>query len=199
MQAFLSYNHQDKDEARRLGGQLTFAGARIWFDDWEVQAGDSIPGKVNEALASMDTLLLVWSENANRSKWVRRELETAITRSTEEDGLRVIPVLLDGTPLPALLRPLKWVDLRDGDLGRAVNEIMGFANDQQRLMAIQGALDESGLVVEYFHGYGPLVCCPNCAAPVNRLKPTSATDWERDAEYAGFRCLECGFEDGGEV
>jgi hypothetical protein len=49
--AFLSYNHQDKEEARRLGGQLTFAGAQIWFDDWEVQAGDSIPGKVNEALS----------------------------------------------------------------------------------------------------------------------------------------------------
>jgi hypothetical protein len=197
--AFLSYNHQDKEEARRLGAQLTFVGAQIWFDEWEVQAGDSIPGKVNEALATMDTLLLMWSEHANRSKWVRSELETAITRLTEDEGFRVIPVRLDSTPLPPLLRPLKWVELRDGDLGRAVNEIMGFANDQQRLMAIQEALDESRLLVQYVHGYGPLVCCPRCGASVDRLKPTSATDWELDAEYAGFLCQDCGFQDGGEV
>ena len=107
---------------------LTLAGAYVWFDDWEVRAGDSIPGKVNDALASVDTLVLLWSARADRSKWVRAELETAITRSLDgEDNVRVIPVRLDGTTLPALLRRVKWVDLADDDVARAVNEIMGFA------------------------------------------------------------------------
>lgn len=200
MEAFLSHNHADKDMGRRLGAQLTLAGAYVWFDDWEVRAGDSIPGKVNDALASVNTLVLLWSANADRSKWVRAELETLITRSLDgEDNVRVIPVRLDGTTLPALLRRVKWVDLADDDVARAVNEIMGFATDQQRLMAIQQTLDEAGIDVGYFEGYGPAVCCPRCGAGVDRLSGWSAVDYQRDDTYAGLRCEDCGFEDGGEI
>jgi hypothetical protein len=77
--AFLSHNRCDKSTARRLGAQLRLVGADAWFDDWEVRAGDSIPGKVNEALAAVDSLVLVWPANAERSAWVRAELERAIS------------------------------------------------------------------------------------------------------------------------
>lgn len=197
--AFLSHNRADKDTARRLGAQLTLAGAYVWFDDWEVRAGDSIPGKVNDALARVDTVILVWSASANKSEWVRAELETAIGRSIEAHTFRVICIRVDDTPLPLLLRRLKWVDLSDDDLTRAVNEIMGFANDQDRLRAIQVALDEAGLDIRWFEGYGPVVCCPRCGVGVDRLKGWSAVDERRDDLYAGFECEDCGFNDGGEV
>jgi TIR domain len=129
VQAFLSYNSNDKSSARRLGGQLKFVGADVWFDDWNIRAGDSIPGKVNEALEALDTVILVWSAHSDRSSWVRAELETAIMRSIDDGGFRVIPVRLDEAPLPSLLLPLKWVQLSEDDVGRAVNEIMGFAGD----------------------------------------------------------------------
>jgi hypothetical protein len=197
--AFLSHNRHDKSTARRLGAQLQLAGAYVWFDDWEVRAGDSIPGKINEAFAAVDSLVLIWSANAHRSTWVRAELESAITTAIEDHTFRVIAVRLDDTPLPALLRPLKWVDLSDGDVGRAVNEIMGFANDQDRLRAIQETLDEAGIEVRFFEGYGAVVCCPRCGAGVDHLRGWSATDPVRDDMYAGFRCEVCGFNDGGEI
>jgi hypothetical protein len=197
--AFLSHNRRDKSTARRLGAQLKLVGADVWFDDWEVRAGDSIPGKVNEALAKVDSVLLIWSANANRSAWVRAELETAITRAIEDQTFRVITVRLDDAPLPALLRPLKWVDLSDRDVAEAVNEIMGFANDQDRLRAIQEVLDEAGIELRYFEGYGPVVCCPRCGAGVDRLRGWSEIDYARDDTYAGFKCLDCNFNDGGEI
>jgi TIR domain len=201
--AFLSYNHSDKRTARRLGSQLKLVGADVWFDDWEVAAGDSIVGKVNEGLAMVDTLIVVWSANADRSQWVRAELETAIVRSLgEEHRFRVIPVRLDETVLPALLRPLKWVELNDdelgGGVGRVVNEIMGFANDQDRLRAIQEMLGESGLRVRYFEGAGSYVCCPGCGGDVDRLKGWMQTDYDRDSTYMGVKCEDCGFQEGGE-
>jgi DNA-directed RNA polymerase subunit RPC12/RpoP len=199
MHVFISYNHHDRKTARRLGGQLRLVGGDVWFDEWEVKAGDSIPGKVNDALAAVDTVVLVWSTQANRSAWVRAELETAIARAIDDDGFRVITVRLDSTLPPPLLRRLKWIDLIDEDVGRAVNEIMGFANDQQRLLAIQGALDEAAIEVRYFQGYGTVVCCPQCGAKVSRLRGWSQTDVERDDTYAGMRCDDCGFEDGGEI
>jgi hypothetical protein len=197
---FLSHNRQDKDLARRLGAQMRLAGADVWFDEWEIRAGDSIPGKVNEGLAAVDTvLLLVWSVDADRSEWVRAEFETAITQGMADETLRVIPVILDDTALPPLLTRIRWVDLQDGDETRAVNEIMGFANDQDRLRAIQEHLDEAGIEVAYFHGYGPLVCCPKCGAGVDHLEGWSQVDERRDDTYAGFKCTACGFSDGGEI
>lgn len=199
MFAFLSHNSNDKAIARKLGGQLKLVGADVWFDSWELKAGDSIVGKVNDALASVDTVILVWSNHASRSDWVRAEMEAAITRALADRIFRVIPVRLDDIPLPPLLTSIKRVDLFDDDVSRAVDEIMGFTNDSDRLRAIQGTLDEAGITVEYFHGYGAVVCCPRCGAGVNRLKAWSATDHSRDDMYAGLECLECGFSDGGEI
>lgn len=197
--AFLSHNHADKELARQLGAQLTLVGAFVWFDDWEVRAGDSIPGKVNDALATVDTVILVWSVHADRSNWVRAELETAIVRAIDDKTFRVIGVRVDNTPLPALLLRLKWVDLSDGDVTRAVNEIMGFSTDQHRLRAIQATLGEAGIDIRWFEGYGPVVCCPRCGAGVDRLKGWAQVDERRDDTYAGFECRDCGFSDGGEI
>jgi DNA-directed RNA polymerase subunit RPC12/RpoP len=76
---------------------------------------------------------------------------------------------------------------------------MGFATDQDRLRAIQAALDEASIEVRYFEGYGRLVCCPKCGASVDKLEGWSQVDERRDDMYAGFRCTECGFNDGGEL
>ena len=183
LHVFLSHNRDDKDTARRLGGQMRLAGADVWFDEWEIRAGDSIPGKVNDALAVVDTVLLLWSASANGSEWVRAKFEAAVTRGIEDATLRVIPVLLDDCPLPALLQRLR----------------VGFATDQDRLRAIQAALDEASIEVRYLEGYGPLVCCPKCGADVDKLEGWSEVDERRDDMYAGFRCRECGFNDGGEI
>lgn len=199
MHVFRSHNAADKDLARRLGAQMRLSGADVWFDEWEIRAGDSIPGKVNEALDTVDTVVLLWSSDADRSKWVRAEFETALARGMEEGSLRVIPVLLDDTPVPALLRRIRWVDLRDDDASRAVNEIMGFATDQDRLLAIQQHLDEAGLEVAFFEGYGPVVCYPRSGAGVGHLRGWSAVDERRDDMYAGVECTKCGFNDRGEV
>jgi hypothetical protein len=72
---------------------------------------------------------------------VRAELETVISEAIDDEDRRVVPVLLDDTPLPALPRRIRWIDLRDGDETRATNEIMGFAHDQARLLAIQTHLE----------------------------------------------------------
>jgi hypothetical protein len=197
MDAFLSHNYHDKDVARRLGAQLKLVGANVCFGEWEIRAGDSLPDKVNDALATIDTVILIWSRHANRSRWVRAEFETAIVRAIEENTFRVIPMRCDDTPLPVLLRRLKWTELRDDDITRAVNDIMGFANDQDRLRAIQAVLGEARIDVRYFEGYGPVVCCPRCGAGVDRLRGWSETDYLCDDTYAGFKCEDCGFNDGG--
>jgi hypothetical protein len=178
---------------------LKLVGADVWFDAWDIKPGESIVGKINEALELVDTLILLWSASARKAPWVRAEMASAISRALAEGSVRVIPVRLDETPLPPLLADIKRVDLFDGDVARAVDEIMGFASDADRLRAIQETLDTAGIEVGYFYGYGAIVCCPHCGAVVSRLEGWSDTDHANDRMYAGVRCTVCLWSDGGEV
>lgn len=200
MKVFLSYNHADRDVARGLGAHLKLAGADVWIDDWEIRAGDSIPGKVSEGLTMYDTFVLVWSSHASRSPWVGTELDTAIQRRSTEASVRIIPVRLDQTDLPPLLRPLKRLDYPvPHAIEEVVREIMGFATDRHRVRAIQAVLEAAQVKVDFYHGYGPVAGCPRCGAGLEAIEGWSQPDRKRGDEYAGARCRECGWEDGGEV
>lgn len=159
----------------------------------------SITGKVNDAFARVDSVIVLWSSSAAGSSWVRAELEAAIQSGIEVGTLRIIPVCLDVTPLPALLRPVRRVDLCDEDVTQAVNGIIGFSNDRDRLKAIQETLDEAQIEVEYFYGHGAVVVCPECGAGLDHLEGWQAVDEERDDMYAAVRCRACRWEGGGEI
>ncbi len=195
---FLSHNAADKPFARRLGSQLALAGAEVWFDEWEIRAGDSLTAKINEGLAAFDTFVLIWSEDAARSKWVGRELAAALARGIKDGSLRVIPVLLDETEFPALLADLRYLrgDLPDSQVAA---EILGLAGEREWLMAIQATLEYAGIDVGYFPGYGAIVGCPNCGAGLASIEGWHDTDFQRGDEYAGARCRECRWSDGGEL
>lgn len=198
MRLFLSHNAADRDEARRLGAQLKLVGADVWFDQWEIRAGDSIVGAVDEALAQFEVFVVVWSANAAGSPWVRAEVETAVVRRMDDQSLRVVPVRVDETELPPLLQPLRYVSLEDG-VEEAVDAIMGFDGDRDRIRAIQNVLAEAAIEVGYFPGYGPAVGCARCGAPLSALTYWHDIDHRRDDEYGGVRCTECGWSDGGEL
>ena len=43
---------------------LRFDGFRLWFDEWEIKPGDSIPAKIEEGLERSRVLVLCMSANA---------------------------------------------------------------------------------------------------------------------------------------
>jgi hypothetical protein len=197
---FLSHNSRDKDFARALGAQLSLVGVAVWFDEWEIRAGDSIPRKLNDALESFDDFVLIWSENAARSNWVRAELEAALHHHIDNNLGRVIPLVLDATPVPALLKSLRRIDvLENDDLMRVVREITGIATEAEYLKALQQHLDELPFDYDYFPGYGLIVACPRCGARVGSLEHSYEIDYERDDQYAGARCTVCNWQGGGEI
>jgi len=201
MHIFISHNHKDKDVATPLAAQLRLAGTDVWLDDWEVKPGDSIAGKVNDALGLVDTVLLLWSTNAAGSGWVKSEMETSISRRLEDRSVRIVPIRLDDTALPPLLRPLKWlhVDESPVSIARVVRDIVGLESDQDLLRAMQQTIEESGFQPRYFYGYGAVFGCPQCGMPASELVQTHAVDYYRDDEYAGVRCPRCRWEGGGEI
>lgn len=120
---FISYSHADRDQAEALAHELTAQGQKVWWDRWDIKAGDSLIQKIfEEGIGEATAFLVLLSKSSIDSDWVREELDQATVRRIE-GVTRVIPVLLDDVSFPVSLRTLKWVDLRGG-VDHAVEEII---------------------------------------------------------------------------
>src|SRR5881397_3888607 len=73
---FLSHSSKDKDVVRKLAERLRSDGLRVWFDEWELRPGDSIPVKIEQGLEQSRILLLCMSANAFGSDWAQLEAGT---------------------------------------------------------------------------------------------------------------------------
>ncbi len=109
---FISYSHEDKAVVKRLEAKLKAAGADVWVDYDRVRGGVKLPEKINEALEWCDTLLLVWSDAARQSDWVKDEWLNAFSLRKV-----IIPCILDNSQLPAILANRTYVDFHNVGLG----------------------------------------------------------------------------------
>lgn len=200
MRCFLSHNKADKPVARHIGAHLTLIGIDVWFDEWELQAGDSIPGKLNSGLEAFDAFILLWSANASRSNWVRQELYSAIMLAMSDGTSKIIPCMLDETPLPAIISDRKRIDFSDPKEGilQLAGDLTGTRSRKARLLAIQAAIAELDIEWKTHPNVGgaPLACCPRCGH--EQLKGYEETDIENDRSYSGLYCPNCRWSGGGE-
>jgi hypothetical protein len=200
MRCFLSYNKANKDVARSIGAHMVLSGLDVWFDEWTIQAGDSIPGKLNEGLAGFDAFVLLWSADSNRSNWVRQELNSALMRAMEDVSVKIIPCLLDSTPVPALISDRRRIDFGDSHKGidELLGDLTGARTKRLRLLAITHAVQEMDVEWIAHPMLRPMLCCPKCGETTS-LESWQQTDDKYDSQYAGMRCTNCNWEDGGEI
>jgi hypothetical protein len=111
-QVFVSYAQADKGIARQVAEALRHAGLLVWIDTWELQAGDSIGPRIDQAIASSDVLLVLLSRNAVASKWVQKELSAALSGELRDRAITVVPALLEDCDVPPLLSDRQYLDLR---------------------------------------------------------------------------------------
>jgi hypothetical protein len=73
---FLSHSAKDKPVVRPLAERLRKEGLKVWFDEWVLKAGDSIPAKIEEGLEHSRVLVLCMSAHAFGSDWAQLESGT---------------------------------------------------------------------------------------------------------------------------
>ncbi|MCB1088172.1 MAG: toll/interleukin-1 receptor domain-containing protein [Verrucomicrobiae bacterium] len=129
--AFISHASEDKGRfvevfARRLREK----GIDAWYDQWEIQPGDSIVHKIFEqGIKNADVFIVVLSQNSVEKSWVREELESGVVQRINR-ACRIIPVVLDDCKVPTALNHLRWEKIHDIDdyetvFQRIVNVIYG--------------------------------------------------------------------------
>jgi len=73
---FLSHSAKDKAGVWPLAERLQVAvrkHLKVWFDEWVLKPGDSIPAKIEDGLDHSRVLVLCMSANAFGSDWARVE------------------------------------------------------------------------------------------------------------------------------
>lgn len=128
--AFLCHGSEDKATVRRLAEDLMAAGIDVFFDEWEIRSGDSLRGKIDEALGRCTHFIAVLSPVSVAKPWVNAEMDAAFVRKMSGKvkfialrlGLPVgdLPPLLQGSHSPAL-------DDYDADLASLVSDIHGIS------------------------------------------------------------------------
>lgn len=101
---FLSYAHGDQSQAQRLAAALQQAGYTVWWDAL-IEGGTRYAETIDEALQSVDAVLVLWSKNSIGSDWVRDEAAQG------RDRHRLVPLSLDGTQPPIGFRQIQTIDI----------------------------------------------------------------------------------------
>ena len=90
---FVSYSSQDKPAADAVVAALENAGVRCWVAPRDILPGQEWAESILRAIERSRLMVLVFSDHANDSKHVRKEVERAV-----HHGLAVAPIRLSLWP-----------------------------------------------------------------------------------------------------
>jgi hypothetical protein len=124
---FLSYAKKDREFARRITDALEALGWSVWWDR-EIPAGQTWRDVLENALANMRCMVVLWSKNSIKSEWVKEEAEEGHTQG------KLVPVLIEDVRPPMGFRAIQAADL----IGW--NDSKEFAGFKQLVAALQSAL-----------------------------------------------------------
>jgi small GTP-binding protein len=107
---FLSHSAKDKAVVRPLAERLRADGLKVWFDEWVLKPGDSIPAKIEDGLEHSRVLVLCMSANAFGSDWAQLESGTFRFRDPLNRERRFIPLRLDDAPIKGSLAQFLYIN-----------------------------------------------------------------------------------------
>jgi len=192
---FISHNKVDKDVARNIALFLAAENINVWFDEWEISAGDSIIDQINAGLTGCTHFIIIWSKNSSAAKWVRRELSSVLSKAIESGQPKVIPILLDNTELPPLIADLKYIRYHNGSEKDRNDIIEAISGNKSSIDFIRAVVKKYNEIIYDPGAKGPfpLKACPSCGSI--KLKYSSHLDYARDDMYYFVKCQECGWGD----
>lgn len=106
---FISYSSQDMEAAQAICHVLEQNEIRCWMAPRNIPPGSDYGDVIEEAIKSCKSIVVLFSESAAASQWVKGELNIAF-----EEQKTIIPFRLDKTPLTGqnrvMLNKTHWID-----------------------------------------------------------------------------------------
>ncbi|MCP2243676.1 TIR domain-containing protein [Lentzea aerocolonigenes] len=110
---FLSFAGKDRPHAEQLRTELEARNVNAYLDESAIAPGRNVVAAIDEALATSDYYVLLWSANTPQREWVTNEWTAAFNLEMTRRRAFLFIVRLDEEPLPPLLAPRKHIDMVD--------------------------------------------------------------------------------------
>ena len=121
MQVFISHAKEDVPVATAIRGFLERNLVGVFLAPPSIRAGHGWKEEIERNIAETDVMLLLWSKNAARSRWVNYEIACATIQDT-----KIVPLMLDRTATHTQLQDIQarfWnSEDKDASLGIIAQE-----------------------------------------------------------------------------
>jgi pimeloyl-ACP methyl ester carboxylesterase len=109
---FISYARTDRDAAAAVAASLEAHGCSVWWDS-SLAGGENFSRRIEQELAAATAVVVLWSQAAAGSDWVRDEAATAKAAG------KLVPASIDGSQPPLGFQGLHTIPLSDWHAGDA--------------------------------------------------------------------------------
>lgn len=136
---FISYAHEDLDQARSLADAIEAEGWSVFWDR-RIPPGTPFEDFIEQRIAESAVVVVLWSPHSITSRWVR--IEAAHGRDRNPSAL--IPVLISESNIPFAFRDLHAADLRawqPGNRGVEFQELLSSIDRLAPRRAVSPATD----------------------------------------------------------
>jgi len=126
---YLAHASDDKAVVRPIAEYLMSQGIDVWFDEWEIEPGDSLRQKMEEGLEDMTHFLVVLTKASIAKPWVNKEIDVGLVEQVGGKS-RFVPVVvgIDPAKLSPFLRAMLFLQIdpgREADLKMLVDRLHG--------------------------------------------------------------------------
>jgi len=180
--------------ARNFATALAASGESVWFDEWELRPGDSLIGGIEDGLANANVFVIIWSSEAAASNWVGTEMRAYLRRRVGDKSLRIIPIMVDDTPLPTLLADYLGFEVRSTrSIGQVAAKICCSPTGSALIRRLKERLHDLTIDHDATNDPLPFKRCPECGK--DSFSRRTITDYARDDDYYVIECKSCGWHE----
>jgi WD40 repeat protein len=191
---FLSHSSKDKEVVRAVAERLQGDGIRVWFDEWEIKPGDSIPAKIEEGLEQSRVLVLAMSANAFASDWSRLESYTFRFRDPLNKERRFVPLRLDDAPIKGSLAQFLYINWLPEEREREYARLLEACRPLERsteaeVQAAREQFEEKVISLRHAGGLNSVVYSPDGLHALSGSEDHTVRLWELTSGHC-LRTLE---------
>jgi len=136
---FISYSSKDKLLADQVVSHIEEAGFSCWIAPRNIEGGAEYSEIIEKAILECKIFLLIFSEDSEKSPWVKSELNIAFS-----ENKYLLPYKIDATPLKGTMRLLlndkHWIE-RGSDESKQFDLLVSAVQNYFALLA-KGEIDE---------------------------------------------------------
>lgn len=132
--AFISYNHNDKEMARKVNEFLKNNNIDVLLDEEDMQAGTSIMQFIQDCIKQADAVISIVSSKSLQSGWVGQESAASLYAVWLADK-KFIPVSLDTVAFDSKFQitALKGIQAKIAEMDNDISEIRQLGSDARDL------------------------------------------------------------------